>query len=171
MNSIISHAANGQMDGTPHYGTALYDQIKTSIADYSKTSESEKFILNRGFEFTSEEELNAAYDRCQKARHGTLISKEEFLAEAKATASTLAAETYHILVKLVEQQALSPSDVYRYAHFGWCLSSPDAVVAYMTGPHNHWTVNNCDTPTTEDRAKLEVCEEWGFEASRIKIIG
>ena len=105
------------------------------------------------------------------ANNGTLLSEEEFLAEAKATSSTLAAETYQALVKLVEQQILRPSDVYQYARYGWCLSSPDAVVAYRTGPQNQWVVNNCAIRITEDRARLEVCEEWGFEASRVRIIG
>ena len=34
-----------------------------------------------------------------------------------------------------------------------------------------WAVNNCDAEIAEDTARIKVCEEWGFEASRIKIIG
>ena len=75
------------------------------------------------------------------------------------------------MVNLTEQQVFSPYAIYQYARFGWCLSSPEDVVAYMTGPQNRWAVNNYSVQISEDRARLEVCEEWGFEASRIRIIG
>lgn len=32
-------------------------------------------------------------------------------------------------------------------------------------------VNNCDVEITEEAARIKVCEEFGFEASRVKIIG
>ena len=72
---------------------------------------------------------------------------------------------------MVDQKVLGPADVYRYARFGWFLSATDAIIAYRTGPRDRWTVNNCDVQITEDRARLEICEEWGFEASRVWIIG
>ena len=144
MGSKVS--TNGQTETTIHYGATLYNQIKSSIIDYDQTSEFEKFVLNRGFEFDTETELNAAFHRCQSVHNGILLSEEDFLAEAKSASSTLAAETYKALVALVDQRALTPSNVYQYARYGWCLSSPDAIIAYRTGPQNQWTVNNLCRP-------------------------
>lgn len=167
MNSTTSGTASGPAS----YGGTLYAAIKASITDYSKASDFERFVLNCGYEFDTEAELAAAFQRSQNASGGILLTQEEFLAEAQAANPTLAAETYKALVKLVDQQILKTADVYQYARYKWCLPSPEAIVAYQTGPHNTWSVNNCDTKITEDRARLEVCEEWGFEASRVRIIG
>ena len=153
------------------YGTLRAEQIRATAKKYNELSDFEKFVLDRGHEFDTEAELQSAYERFRKTQHGTLLSLEEFLTEAKARDQNLAAESYHALVRLVEKWALSASDVYQYARFRWCISSPDAIVAYMTGPQNFWSVNNCDVAISEDRARLTICEEWGFEASRVKIIG
>lgn len=32
-------------------------------------------------------------------------------------------------------------------------------------------MNNCAEEITEEAARIAVCEEWGFEASRVRIIG
>ena len=50
------------------------------------------------------------------------------------------------------------------------MNKPEALVAYQT-ERDKWTVNTCDTGITEEQAKVKVCEEWGFEASRVRIIG
>ena len=68
--------------------------------------------------------------------YDTLLSEEEFLTEANTASPTLAAETYKALVALVDQRALAPPNVYQYARYSWCLSSPDAIIAYRTGPQN-----------------------------------
>ena len=162
---------NYSNEETLGYGAMLAEQIRESGVAYTALTEFQRFALERGHEFDTETELNAAHERWEKAKCGALISQEEFLAEARATDSELAADTYHRLVKLMEQQCLSASEVYQYARYRWCLSSPDAVLAYMTGPHNFWSVNNCDTEISKDAARLTICEEWGFEASRIRIIG
>ena len=139
----------------------------------SEMTDFEKFIHDRGCEFKTEEALQAAYDRAWKCKHGILISLEEFITEAnrgfKHTAVLLKA-VYENLVELVENKKLTASDVYRYAYFGWCLKDAAAIVAYER-ERNNWEVNNCDTAITEEAAKIEVNREWGFEASRIKIIG
>lgn len=61
-------------------------------------------------------------------------------------------------------------DLYQYARFRWCRNHPEAVAAYRAGPHS-WVVNTCDTEFQEECAKLLINSEWGFEASRIKILG
>lgn len=33
------------------------------------------------------------------------------------------------------------------------------------------SVNNCDTEITEEVACIKICEEWGFETGRIRVIG
>ena len=61
-------------------------------------------------------------------------------------------------------------DLYQYARFRWCRNHPEAVAAYRAGPHS-WVVNTCDTEFQEECAKLLINSEWGFDASRIKILG
>jgi len=95
---------------------------------------------------------------------------EEFLAEANKKRSDPAADTYEVLVGLVEEKKLCPGEVFGYAHYSWCLNKPGAVIAYQTGL-DKWIVNNCGTEITEEQARVKVCEEWGFEASRVHIIG
>jgi hypothetical protein len=75
-----------------------------------------------------------------------------------------------VLVKLVEANKLRPAEVYSYAHYRWCLKDSSAIIAYQTGPNRH-EVNNCGTNITHAEAKIAINDEWGFEASRIKIIG
>ena len=84
-------------------------------------------------------------------------------------AETLKA-VYAALSELVNQKKLRASEVYSYAHYKWCLRDAKAVVAYQEG-RDRWEVNNCGTEITEEAARIEVCEEWGFEASRVRIIG
>lgn len=153
-----------------HYGNKLAEKIKAKTEDFSKISPFDKFVLDYGYKYATEEELRAEYDRSWRASHNILITLEDFLVEAGKKPSDPAADTYEALVGLVEEKKLQPRDVMEYAHFRWCLNKPEAVVVYQTAP-DKWTVNNCDTEITEERAKVEVCEEWGFEASRVRIIG
>lgn len=130
----------------------------------------EKFVHDRGWEFKTEEALKAAYDRSWKCRHDILISKEEFVAEANRPTERTVEEVYEALADMVNSKKLRASEVYSYARFKWCLDDPDAIVAYQTDS-NRWEVNNCGTRISEDEAKIAVNSEWGFEASRIRIIG
>lgn len=152
-----------------NYGDLLAEKIRAN-ANLSKLTDYEKFVIDRGFEFGTEASLKAGYDRLWKSRRGILISKDEFLAEANKPEDGAAAETYDVLANLVETGKISAEDVYRYARFKWCLNDPDAIVSYQYG-RDKWAVNNCEEKINGDVARIMVCEEWGFEASRIKIIG
>lgn len=152
-----------------NYGDLLAENIRAN-ADMSKLTAYEKFVLDRGFEFGTEAALKAGYDRLWKAHHGIMLAKDEFLAEANKPEDDTAAETYDVLADLVEARKLSATDVYQYARFKWCLNDPNAIVSYQYG-RDKWAVNNCGVKIAEESARIKVCEEWGFEASRIKIIG
>lgn len=128
-----------------------------------------KFIQDRGWEFKTEDEAKAAYDQLWKVKHDIMLTAEEFAAEAK-DGDGATRETYNALAALVEAGKLRAADVYQYARFHWCLDMPEAILAYQAG-RDQWEVNNCDTEVCEDQAKIAVNLEWGFEASRIKIIG
>ncbi len=130
----------------------------------------EKFVNDRGWEFKTEETLKAAYDRILKCRDGILITQEEFLTESKKQDDEATKEVYNALVALVKEGKLEPVDVYQYARFKWCLKDANTIVAYLTADAK-FKVNNCDTEVSEAEAKIKVCEEWGFEASRVQIIG
>lgn len=153
-----------------HYGRDLAEKIRETTTDFSKISPFDKFVLDRGYKYKTEGELKVAYDRARRASHNILITLEDFLAETEKTPDDPAADTYAALVRLVEEKKLQPRDVMQYAHFRWCLNKPEAVVAYQT-ERDKWTVNDCDTEITEEQARVKVCEEWGFEASRVRIIG
>lgn len=152
-----------------NYGEKLAEKIRAT-ADMAHLPRFEKFVLDRGFEFPTEEALKAAYDRAWKASHEIMATQEEFLVEANMhRIHPNAADTYEALAELVAEKKLAPSSVYGYARYGWCLNDPEAVAAYQTD-RERWSVNNCDTEITTERAVVEVNQEWGFEASRIKIL-
>lgn len=167
-------------DVTPQleYGRLLGDKIRAETTDFANLSDFEKFVLDRGFYYDTEETLKAAYDRAWKSRHDILITEDEFVAEAgKGGNNTFSQwneeatrETYKTLAALAATGKITNSEVYAYAKFGWCLRNPEAIVVYQEG-RDKWIVNNCDTEITKETARIEVCEEWGFEASRVQIIG
>lgn len=115
----------------------------------------------------------AAYQREWVSRHSILL-EGEFIAEASDRLGefdeNMLKDVYKALVELVHQKALTPRDVYSYARMGWCLKNADAIVAYQTG-NGEWAVNNCDQAVSEGFAKDVINRKWGFEASRIEIIG
>lgn len=141
-----------------HYGDMLTEKIRESTTDFSKISDFDKFVLNNGYKFATKEELQAGYDRHWKASRNILVTMEEFLAEAGKKKSDPAAATYEALVGLVKENKLRPGEVLGYAHFHWCLNSPEAVIAYQTGP-KEWAVNNCGAEITVEQAQVEICEE------------
>lgn len=156
--------------GPLHYGDELTAKIKENTKDFSKLSDFDKFVLDNGYRYETREALQAGYERHWKAAHDILVSMDEFLAEAEKKQSDPAADVYEILTGLVEAKKLRPGEVLNYAHFHWCLDTPEAIVAWQTG-RDKWTVNNCSTEITEEVARIKICEEWGFETGRTHIIG
>lgn len=157
------------MNETTGFGSALANKIRET-ADYEHLSRYDKFVLDRGFEFETEEALAAAYSRSAKAAKGILLSKEEFITEAERIRPGRAEELYDVLTDLAEQGAVTPLQVYDFARFNWCMDAPEAVVVNQTGPKS-WAVNTCACEYTVEKAILKINAEWGFEASRIEILG
>lgn len=155
----------------PAYGAALAENIRTNTKDFSKLSHFEKFILDKGWAYKTEETLRAGYDRAWKCSHDILLTESEFITEAgEHYEPEKLKATYAALVGMVEQKKITASEVYRYAYYGWCLRNPEAIIAYEEG-RDKWIVNNCATAVSEDEAKMAVNSEWGFEVSRVKVIG
>lgn len=168
--SIEDQAEDTKQDSIPHYGNMLEEKIRAT-SDMAHLTLFENFVLDRGYEFPTEESLKAGYDRVWKSSHGIMVTLEEFLEEANLHVKHPgAADTYALLVALVAEKKLDPSSVMAYARFAWCLNTPEAVVAYQTNA-DRWIVNNCETEITKELAVLEVNTEWGFEASRVRILG
>ena len=75
------------------------------------------------------------------------------------------------------QKKMCIRDRMDYAYYAWCLRKPEAIIAYQIGTgkdtpvHQKWAVNNCAQEITEAEARVAVCEEFGFEVSRVRIIG
>lgn len=156
------------MDNT-HFGCDLAEKIRKNTTDFSRLSAFDKFVLDNGYKYETAGDLQAGYDRQQKADQDVLITLEEFLTEAGRVQGDPAADTYEVLAALVGEGKLRPRKVFGYAHYRWCLDKPEAVIAYQTG-RDEWAVNNCGEEVTEEAARILVCEEWGFEASRVQII-
>lgn len=129
-----------------------------------------KFISDKGWKYETEEELAAGYARMVKAEQGEQLTWEEFWAELQMDDDPTAAQKlYRTLRRHMENGALSAYQLYGYARHRWCVRCPEAVMAYQTGP-KRWAVNTCGETISEDRARLLLNSEWGFEASRIKLL-
>lgn len=137
-------AAPVTTERVPGYGELLSDKIRTTTQDFSKLNDFEKFILDRGYLYDTEEELKAGYDRSWKASHGILVTAEEFDAEIKSRVkwdkALDTAKLYETLVRLVQEKKLTPGDVMQYAVYTWCLRKPEAVVALRKPPANGWSI-------------------------------
>jgi len=130
-----------------------------------------KFISDVGWKYQTKEELDAGYARLVKTQRGDPLTWEEFLAELQIEGDPATAkQLYHTLRQYVECGALSAYDLYHYAKYRWCIKCPKAVTAYQIGK-KRWAVNSCSEVITEERAKLMVNADFGFEASRIKLLG
>ena len=129
----------------------------------------EIFKRDYGWKYKTEEEFDAAYDRRCRCAQGISLTEEEFIIEAGEfrNPETLKA-VYARLAEMAEKTG--QNEMLSYAVYGWCLNNPDAIVTYEEG-RGVWHVNNCGVEISEDKAKIEVNSEWGFEASRIEIIG
>ena len=154
---------------TPHYGELLAEKIRAT-AVFSNLTHFEKFVIDRGWEFEAEGAFKAGYDRAWKCSRNILITRDEFIAEAGEHFSETAGDTYDALVNLVSIGKLCASEVYSYARFKWCIDDASAIVAYEY-ERGKWLVNNCGTKVSDTEAIVKVNGEWGFEASRIEIIG
>lgn len=147
----------------PAYGQLLCDKIRAKTTNFEKLPDFEKFVLDRGFYYDTEEKLKAAYDRAWKSRHGILITEDEFVTEAgKGDGNKLSqwgeGATREAYVKLAEFAAagkISNSEVYSYAVHCWCIRKPEAIVAYQEG-RDKWIVNNCAEEITEEAARFSV---------------
>ena len=140
---------------------------------YQKTSDKKyaKFLSDEGWKYDTEAAALAGYARMVKAEQGKPLTWEEFWAELRMEGDTSAAQKlYRTLCEHMENGALSAYQLYEYAHHRWCIRCPEAVVAYQTGP-KRWAVNTCGETISEDRARLLLNSEWGFEASRIQLQG
>ena len=104
----------------------------------------------------------------------TMMTKEEFAEEVeKRIQGVDTSKLYDVLSKHVKAGRLKKSDMILYARYGWCLQNPEAVIAYEAarGKLGGWIVNNCSTEISKVNARVKVCEQFGFEASRVEIIG
>lgn len=162
-----------EKDQWPAYGELLADAIRAT-ADYSKMNDFEKFVLDRGYMYRTEGKLRAGYNRVWKSKHDILITESEFALEAGPRYDAeLLKVAYDVLVNLVKQEKIKPCDVYSFARYGWCLFNPEAIIAYETfsSGRDKWIVNTCGTEIARSEAVVKINREWGFEASRINVIG
>lgn len=166
----LSNKLENQLTG--HYGATLMEKLRNSNANYDEMDSFNKFVWNNGWKYKTEKELDEAYSRLQKHKKNLLLTEKEFILEAgdHYDAQVLKA-VYASLKKLVKEGKMAAGEIYRYAACKWCLSSPQAIIAYISAQLNQWFVNNCDIAISVEEAIVQVNREWGFEASRIKIIG
>ena len=158
----------------PAYGELLADAIRANTQNFSQIGDFEKFTLDNGHKYRTEDELQAGYNRAWKSKHDILLTEAEFMLEAgpRYDAEILKV-AYDVLVKLVKQEKIKPGEVYRFARYEWCLFNPEAIITYETFScgRDEWVVNICDTEISKEEAVVKINREWGFEASRINIIG
>ena len=90
------------------YGKILADKIR-AIADYTELTNFEKFVLDRGYEFDTEDALQAGYSRLSKCHQDILITQDEFIVEAgKYFATEILKEVYNALVLLLIKRSFAP---------------------------------------------------------------
>ena len=130
-----------------------------------------QFARDYRCEYPTDEALKAAYDRRWRAEHDILLTAEEFKLETRTEPESDVGPTYEKLLQLLELGALKERDIYNYAHFCWCLSSPEAIIALQIGPKNKWAVNNCGTKLSAELAIDKINDEWRFERAYIEIVG
>lgn len=154
-----------------HYGRAEIDRLRNSGIPYDELSAIEKFTFYNGLDYATQEALQAAFVRYSKMQRNILLTEEEFLEEAKAQKIPSAKEAYQILKEMADSGALDGREVYRYVDYRWCLRKPQSIIAYREAFSDRWQVNHCDRKISIEEAVVFVCCKFGFQASRIKIIG
>lgn len=172
---------NQNTEKLPNYGRMLIQSIseKFSGNPSDKSSDFERFVLGRGYLFESDEALKAGYDRYWKAEHNILITADEFIAEAELGVAPFSEElreatkeAYEILAEFARKGILVGIDVYEYARNRWCLDRPEAIEVYQIDSDGlHYVFNSCSERISQEEAIVRINNEWGFEASRIKILG
>ena len=153
----------------PGYGQMLADKLRSNLK--GAPSDLERFILDRGHKYDTQDALEAAYDRKYHADHGVLLTLDEFTAEAgkKYDAEVLKA-VYDKLKEFYELHRLTARELYNFARFKWCLKHPEAIISCQVDKQR-WFVNNCDTEISIPEARIRINDMFGFEASGIKITG
>ena len=115
----------------PGYGELLAEKIRAE-ADFKNLQPFEKFVLDNGYLYDTSEALKAGYDRVWKARHGIALTEEEFTAEVASRGKPVdASGLYEAVMEHVNAGRLTAGDVMQYAHYRWCVNSPETVVAYL----------------------------------------
>lgn len=161
-----------------HYGKELTEKIKAKHTA-RELDDFEKFVLDQGYRYPAKAALEAAFERRWKTRHSILLTAEEFESEAMSGGKMTGKfrEVYDVLIDHIQAERLEKSSLLEYACFRWCLKNPEAIIAYQTDVgkdlpiSRKWAVNNCSAVISEESARLCSCEEFGFEASRVKIRG
>jgi len=153
----------------PGYGQMLADKLRSNLK--GAPSDLERFILDRGHKYDTQDALEAAYDRKYHADHGVLLTLDEFTAEAGEfyDAEVLKA-VYDKLKEFYELHRLTARELYNFARFKWCLKHPEAIISCQVDKQR-WFVNNCDTAISIPEAQMRINDMFGFEASGIEIIG
>lgn len=131
----------------------------------------ERFVREDGYLYDTEEARKEAFARQQKARRGVLLTQEEFDAEVRSRFGDKdTGEVYQKLAELVNANVMKAHELYAYAKYGWCMNDPASIIWYQVG-RDRYMVNNCGTSIEKSDAIVKICLEWGFEASRVNIIG
>ena len=153
----------------PGYGQMLADKLRSNLK--GAPSDLEKFILDCGYEYDTQDALEAAYDRKYHADHGVLLTLDEFTAEAgKNYDAEVLKIVYAKLKGFYELHRLTARELYNFARFKWCLKHPEAIIACQVDKQ-HWFVNYCDTEISIPEVQIKINDMFGFEASGIEIIG
>lgn len=172
---------NQNTEKLPKYGELQMQFIRAKMSEDPSYQSSifDKFVLDRGFLFKSEEELKAGYNRYWKSLRSILITADEFIAEAELGSCPFseekrekAKEAFKILAELANKNIIPFREVYSYARYGWCLERPEAIEVYQIDSDGlHYVVNSCSEKISREEVIVRINNEWGFEASRIKILG
>lgn len=153
----------------PGYGQMLADKLRSNLK--GAPSDLEKFILDCGYKYDTQDALEAAYDRKYHADHDVLLTLDEFMAESgKNYDVEVLKAVYDKLKEFYELHRLTARELYNFARFKWCLKHPEAIIACQVDKQR-WFVNNCDTEISIPEARIRINDMFGFEASGIKITG
>ena len=153
----------------PGYGQMLADKLRSNLK--GAPSNLERFILDCGYKYDTQDALEAAYDRKYHADHDVLLTLDEFMAESgKNYDVEVLKAVYDKLKEFYELHRLTARELYNFARFKWCLKHPEAIISCQVDKQR-WFVNNCDTEISIPEARIRINDMFGFEASGIKITG